>query len=57
MHVYMMVIKILNKTHLIFYSMERQLVEFQSLLQQKDEQIAQLMEEGKVQVITETDQH
>jgi hypothetical protein len=53
----MMVIKILNKTHLIFYSMERQLVEFQSLLQQKDEQIAQLMEEGKVQVITETDQH
>jgi succinate dehydrogenase flavin-adding protein (antitoxin of CptAB toxin-antitoxin module) len=37
--------------------MERQLVEFQSLLQQKDEQIAQLMEEGKVQVMKETDQH
>jgi succinate dehydrogenase flavin-adding protein (antitoxin of CptAB toxin-antitoxin module) len=29
--------------------MERQLKEFQSLLQQKDEQIAQLMEEGKLQ--------
>ena len=28
---------------------ERQLKEFQSLLQQKDEQIAQLMEEGKLQ--------
>jgi succinate dehydrogenase flavin-adding protein (antitoxin of CptAB toxin-antitoxin module) len=35
--------------------MERQLKEFQSLLQEKDEQVAQLMEEGTSQNINKTE--
>ena len=38
----------------VLYSMERQLKEFQSLLQEKDEQVSQLMEEGMSQQIDDS---